>query len=156
MWTSCALPASSRDQSFSNFRFGVIGRLVPFNKGGVFLGSLQFYDFLVYAFSFMEFFMVVELNVGTRDVARLRFSDYFKVQILLRKSEKKMSPVSYTKLLIERGDYFRRDTRFRGSGWRHIQMKHCSAGAHSRGSLFDRVHNLSSAIFRYIKSINKS
>ena len=56
-------PASSRDQSFLNFRFGVIGRLVPFNKGGVFLGSLRFYDFLVYAFSFMEFFMVVELNV---------------------------------------------------------------------------------------------
>ena len=155
MWTKCALPASSRDQSFLNFWFGVIGRLAPFKKDGV-LGSLQFYAFLVYVFSFMEFFMVVELNLGTRDVARSRFSDYFKVQILLRKSEKKMSPVSYTKLLIETGDYSRRDTRFRGSGRGHIQMKHCSAGAHSRGSLLDRVRNLSSAIFRFIKSINKS
>lgn len=86
---------------------------MPFNKGGVFLGSLRFYDFLVYAFSFMEFFMVVELNVGTRDVARLRFSDYFKVQILLRKSEKNVPSVLYQTLNRE-GRLFQEGYSFQG------------------------------------------
>ena len=51
-----------------------------------------------------------------------------------------MSRMSYTERLIERR-YSRRDTGLEGRGWELIQMKHCSVGPHSRGSLLVRMHN---------------